>query len=72
MDGSNAIFIVLPIVALVTLLVLVGLPYIGDRAGRGPGPGAGHSRGRQAHGQIPDRSAGTGASGGDAIGPGHA
>ena len=69
MDGSNAIFIVLPIVALVTLLVLVGLPYIGDRAGRPPG--AGHSRGHQAQRQIPDGSAGPGA-GGDAIGPGHA
>jgi hypothetical protein len=70
MDGSNAIYIVLPIVALVTLLVLVGLPYIGDRAGRPPG--AGHSRGHQAQGQISDRSAETGAPGSDAIGPGHA
>jgi hypothetical protein len=69
MDGSNGIFIVLPIVALIALLILVGLPYIGNRAGRDPGHGAGHSRGHQAHGQIPDRSAGTG---GDAIGPGHA
>jgi hypothetical protein len=71
MDGSNTIFIVLPIVALVTLLVLVGLPYIGDRAGRGSQSGAGHSHGHQAHGEIPDHSAGPGAPGSDAIGPGH-
>jgi hypothetical protein len=70
MDGSNGIYIVLPIVALVTLLILVGLPYIGDRAGRPSG--AGHSPGHQAHGQIADRSAGTGAAGSDAIGPGQA
>jgi hypothetical protein len=64
MDGSDAIFIVLPIVGIVLLIVLVGLPYLADRE-------QGHSHaggGLQARGQIPGRSAD--ARGGDAIGRG--
>ena len=72
MDGSNGIFIVLPIVALIILLILVGLPYLGDRqSGHGPS-GGGHPLGHQAQGQIPGHSAAADAPGSDAIGPGHA
>jgi hypothetical protein len=65
MDGTDVIFIVLPIVATVLLIVLVGLPYLADRE-------QGHSQaggGPRARGQIPGRSAD--AHGGDAIGRGH-
>lgn len=72
MDGSNGIFIVLPIVALIVLLILVGLPYLGDRqSGHGPS-GGGRSLGHQAQDQIPGHSAAADTPGGDAIGPGHA
>jgi hypothetical protein len=69
MDGSNGIFIVLPIVALITLLILVGLPFIGDRPSGAGRSGGGHLRGGQAHGQITSQPT---APGGDAIGPGRA
>jgi hypothetical protein len=79
MDGSNAIFIVLPPVAIVILAILVGLPYWANR-GEGRSPAGGRrSLGHQAQDQIPGHSAPAGghsapasASGGDAIGPGHA
>jgi hypothetical protein len=64
MDGSDLIFIVLPIVAVVILVILVGLPYLGDRE-----QGHSHAGGPQARGQIPGHSAD--AHGGDAIGRGH-
>jgi hypothetical protein len=66
MDGSDVIFIVLPIVAVVLLIVLVGLPYLGDREqGRSHAGGGPQTRG-QIPGHPPD------ARGGDAIGRGHA
>jgi hypothetical protein len=79
MDGSNEIFIVLPPVAIVTLAILVALPYWANRGeGRGPAGGR-HSLGHQAQDQIPGHSAPAdghsapaNSSGGDAIGPGHA
>jgi hypothetical protein len=65
MDGSDLIFIVLPIVAVVILVILVGLPYLADRE-----QGHSHAGGEpQARGQIPGHSAD--AHGGDAIGRGH-
>jgi len=69
MDGSNGIFIVLPIVALITLLILVGLPFVGDRPSGAGRSGGGHTRGPQAHGEITGHPAGPGS---DAIGQGHA
>jgi hypothetical protein len=71
MDGSNQIFIVLPIVAIVLLLVLVGLPYLGNREGRGSPPGAGHSPGPGIPSQIPGHSIASDASGSDVTGPDH-
>jgi hypothetical protein len=74
MDGSNEIFIVLPIVAVVILAVLVGLPFWANRGeGRGQAGGR-HSLGHQAQDQdqIPGHSAPADASRSDAIGPGHA
>src|SRR5262249_61147617 len=70
MDGSNGIFIVLPIVALIILLILVGLPFVGDMASDGSRSGAGHSLGHKAQGQIPGHSAAEDVRGSDAIGPG--
>jgi len=72
MDGSNGIFIVMPIVALIILLILVGLPYLGDRQSGHSRPGGGQSLRHQARGQIPGQSAAADAPGSDAIGPGHA
>lgn len=72
MDGSNEIFIVLPLVAIPLLALLVGLPYWANRGEGHPPPGGRHSLGRPAQDQIPGRSAPADASGGDAIGPGHA
>jgi hypothetical protein len=72
MDGSDGIFIVLPIVALIALLILVGLPFVGDRESRDSRSAARHSLGHQAQGQIPDHSAPADVPGSDAIGPGHA
>ena len=72
MDGSNGIFIVMPIVALIILLILVGLPYLGDRQSDPRHSRGGRSLGPQAHGQIPGLSAAADAPGGDAIGPGQA
>ena len=72
MDGSDQIFIVLPIVAIIILAILVGLPYLGNRSSRDSHAGSGHSGGHQVQGQIPGHSARADASGGDAIGPGHA
>jgi hypothetical protein len=65
MDGSDQIFIVLPIVAVVILVILVGLPYLGNREQSHSRAGGGH----QPRDQIPGHSAD--AHGGDAIGPGH-
>ena len=73
MDGSNEIFIVLPIVAIVILAVLVGLPYWANR-GEGHSPaGSRHSLGHQAQhqGQVQSHSAPAEASDSDAIGPGN-
>jgi len=72
MDGSNGIFIVLPIVALIILLILVGLPFVGDMASDGSRSGARHSLGHETRGQIPGHSAGEDVRGSDAIGPGRA
>jgi len=68
MDGSDQIFIVLPIVAIILLVVLVGLPYLGNREQSHSHAGGGH----RAQGQIPGQTASADAPGGDAIGPGHA
>jgi FtsZ-interacting cell division protein ZipA len=71
MDGSNEIFIVLPIVAIVILVVLVGLPFWANR-GEGRGQAGGRpSLGHQAQDQIPGHSPPADASRSDAIGPGH-
>ena len=72
MDGSDQIFIVLPIVAIILLVLLVGLPYLGDREQSHRHAGGELSGGHQAQGQIPGQSASADAPGGDAIGPGHA
>jgi hypothetical protein len=72
MDGSNGIFIVLPIVALIVLLILVGLPYLGDRQGAPGHSGGRRPLGHQPEGQIPGHSTTADAPGSDAIGPGHA
>jgi len=72
MDGSNGIFIVMPIVALIILLILVGLPYLGDRQSDPRHSRGGRALGHQAHGQIPGHSAAAEAPGSDAIGPGRA
>jgi hypothetical protein len=72
MDGSNEIFIVLPIVGIVILAILVGLPFWANRGeGRSPADGR-HSLGHQAQDQVPGHSAPADASRSDAIGPGHA
>ena len=52
MDGSNGIFIVMPIVALIILLILVGLPYLGDRQSDPRHSRGGRSLGHQAHGHL--------------------
>jgi hypothetical protein len=71
MDGSNEIFIVLPIVAIVILVVLVGLPFWANR-GEGRGQAGGRpSLGHQAQDRIPGHSPPADASRSDAIGPGH-
>ncbi len=48
MDGSEAIFIVMPIVIVVVLLVLIVLPFVGDRGSGGSrsGGAAGHQNAR--------------------------
>jgi hypothetical protein len=72
MDGSNGIFIVLPIVGLIILVILVGLPFLGDRQSRQSSSGGARPLGHQARGQVPGHSPGADAPGSDAIGPGHA
>ena len=72
MDGSNQIFVVLPIVAIVMLVILVGLPYLADRQSRVSHPGAGHPPGPGIHSQVPGQSIGSDASHGDVTGPDHA
>jgi hypothetical protein len=73
MDGSDAIYIVLPIVAIVILAILVGLPFFANRGeGRSPSggqPSLGHRAQDQV--QVPSRSAPADASDSDAIGPGN-
>jgi hypothetical protein len=73
MDGSDQIFIVLPIVAVVTLTILLVLPFWANR-GEGRGQVGRHSLGHQAQDQdqIPGHSPPADASRSDAIGPGHA
>ena len=72
MDGSNGIYIILPIVALITLLILVGLPFVGNRESGDSRSSGRHSPGHQAQGQIPGHSAAADVPGSDAIGPGQA
>jgi hypothetical protein len=70
MDGSNQIFIVLPIVAIVLLLVLVGLPFLGDREeNRGKRSGAGPPPGPGIRSQVPSHSIAPDASSSDVPGP---
>ena len=72
MDGSDGIFIVLPIVALIALLILVVLPFVGDRESGDSRSGGRQSLGHQAQSQIPGHSAAADVPGSDEIGPGHA
>ncbi len=67
MDGSNGIYIMMPIVALVFVAILVVLPFAVSKEPTGRRSGRGHSLGHQAQGQVASQSA---AAGSDAIGPG--
>ena len=69
MDGSNQIFVVLPIVAIVLLLVLVGLPFLGNREGRGCPPGTEPAPGPGIRSQVPSHSIAPDAAHGDVTGP---
>jgi len=68
MDGSsNAIYILMPIVAIICLAILVVLPFLGDRESAERRSGRAHSLGQQAQGQVLGHPAATGS---DAIDPG--
>jgi hypothetical protein len=56
MDGSNLIYVVMPIVMVLALVVLVGLPFVGTRGAGDSRSGGGHSRGQESGAQLPDRS----------------
>jgi hypothetical protein len=72
MEGSNSLYIVMPIVMTLVLVVLIALPFIGAR---NPGHGHSsdtHSRWLGSEGQIPDHSATRNAVGSGVTGLGHA
>jgi hypothetical protein len=70
MEGSNSLFIVMPIVITLVLVVLIALPFVGARD---PGRGLpGDTRWLGSEGQIPDHSATPHAVGSGVTGPGHA
>lgn len=57
MEGSNSLYIVMPIVMTLVLFVLIALPFVGARdPGRGL-PSDTHSQWLGSEGQIPDHSA---------------
>jgi hypothetical protein len=55
MEGSDLIYIVMPIVVSLALVVLIALPFVGDRGAGASHSGGGHPRGQDARGQLPDR-----------------
>jgi len=72
MEGSNSLYIVMPVVITLVLVVLIALPFVGARD-----PGRGHSsdtrsRWMGSEGQIPDHSATPNAVGSGVTGLGHA
>ena len=72
MEGSNSLYIVMPIVMTLVLFVLIALPFVGARnPGRGL-PGDTHSHWPGSEGQIPDHSATPHAVGSGVTVPGHA
>jgi len=57
MDGSNLIFIVMPIVMVLALAVLIILPFYGARGSGGSHSGGRHPGGPESQGQVPGRPA---------------
>ena len=72
MQGSDLIYIVMPVVILLALVVLIALPFAGTRGSGDRLSGRRHSHGHQSRGQIPDHSVAPDDAGSDAIGLGHA
>jgi hypothetical protein len=71
MEGSDSLYIVMPIVMTLVLVVLIALPFVGARnPGRGL-PGDTHSPWLGSEGQIPDHSATPNAVGSSVTGLGH-
>jgi hypothetical protein len=66
LDGSDGIYIIMPIVALIGVAILVVLPFVGDKKPVDSGSGGSHGLGHRAQGQVPGHSAATSS---DAIGP---
>jgi hypothetical protein len=55
MEGSDLIYIVMPIVISLALVVLIALPFVGDRGAGDSHSGGGHPRGQESRGQLSDR-----------------
>jgi hypothetical protein len=66
---GSLIYIVMPVVAVLALVVLCGLPFVGARESDESRSG-GHPRELESRGQAPDRPVAPDALGRDVIGPG--
>jgi hypothetical protein len=67
---GTLIYIVMPVVAVLALVVLCGLPFVGARESDESRAAAGHPRELGSRGQVPDRTVAPDAVGRDVIGPG--
>jgi hypothetical protein len=67
---GSMIYIVMPVVAVLALVVLCGLPFAGSRESGESRSGGGHPRELGSGGHVPDRTVAPDARGRDVIGPG--
>lgn len=67
---GSLIYIVLPVVAVLALVILCGLPFVGARESDETRSSGGHPRELGSRGQAPDRAVAPDAHGRDVIGPG--
>lgn len=71
MQGSDLIYVVLPVVILLALIVLITLPFAAARSSGDRRSGGRHSRRQQSQGQIPGHPAVPDAFGSDVADLGH-
>jgi len=69
MQGT-LIYIVMPVVAILSLVVLCGLPFVGAIESDESRSGGGHPRELGSRGQVPDQAVAPDTLGRDVIGPG--